>query len=480
MLGTSSLATAGLYLATSDLGTGYQYERTLMLFPIFVSITMIGFAIAAAGERTLIMLVGIYNVLFLLIPALLQLAIGTFPFFGAGYSPETVGAATGMIAVFTVAFFALYCFRGLGPTLPVVEMPQGSQTMMSPRATSLICLSLLAIAFFVFLSLGPELFLQRRGEAFSTLDFNPIFVVYQNLGRFAAFFAFTLSSLLLLEARQSKGLCWALWIFSLAVLLLVDNPLNLPRYVLFGFLIALICVFFDTQRTAFKCALLFMFLIGVTTIFPLISNVSRGSPGSALLQNSLQYYSTSGDFDGFQSIMNIYLMVQTEGLSLGTHLLSDLFFFVPRSIWPGKALGTGGEAAMFMGYPFINISGPLPAELFADFGWAGVAVGGGLTGYACAAMDAGRRLDTAGGSRLGRLVYAMMAGFVMIVMRGSLLGIIGPVLLGIAMASLLRRACRPMHSRKQRSLSGLRPRRRIGSQADVSIQGSSSPRLRPF
>jgi hypothetical protein len=223
-----------------------------------------------------------------------------------------------------------------------------------------------------------------------------------------------------------------------------------------------------------------MFLIGVTTIFPLISNVSRGSPGSALLQNSLQYYSTSGDFDGFQSIMNIYLMVQTEGLSLGTHLLSDLFFFVPRSIWPGKAMGTGGEAAMFMGYPFINISGPLPAELFADFGWVGVAVGGGLAGYACAAMDAGRRLDAIGGSRLGRLVYAMMAGFVMIVMRGSLLGIIGPVLLGISMASLLRRACRSMHSRKQRSLAGLRHQRRTGGQADVSIQGSSPTSLRSF
>jgi hypothetical protein len=419
-----------------------------MLFPTFVSIAMIGFAILAPGERTLILLVGIYNVMFLLVPAALQLAIGNFPFFGAGYASATVNAASGIVSIFSVSFFALYCIRGLSPSSPAAPVRHVPRAPLSPHATAIVCLSLLGIAGFVFVSLGPDLFLQRRGDAFSSLDFNPIFVIYLNFGRFSAFFAFAVSSILVLETQSSKGPPRALWICSVVVLLMVDNPINLPRYVLFGFLIALICVFGETRRTFFKLTLLAMFLFGVTTIFPMISNISRGHPGTAFLQSSLQYYSTSGDFDGFQSIMNIYLMVQTEGLSLGTHLLSDLCFFVPRAIWSGKAIGTGGEAAMFMGYPFINISGPLPAELFADFGWGGVAVGGGLAGYLCAAMDTKRHSDALGGSsRLVRLSYAMTAGFVMIVMRGSLLGVIGPVLLGVSMASILRWVCQPVQAR---------------------------------
>ncbi|HEY5225159.1 MAG TPA: hypothetical protein VIJ06_00060, partial [Methylovirgula sp.] len=75
----------------------------------------------------------------------------------------------------------------------------------------------------------------------------------------------------------------------------------------------------------------------------------------------------------------------------------------------------------------------------------GVAVGGGLVGYLCAVMDTKRHGNVHGGSsRLVRLVYAIATGFVVIVMRGSLLGVIGPVLLGVFMAAILRRACQPI------------------------------------
>ncbi len=108
-------------------------------------------------------------------------------------------------------------------------------------------------------------------------------------------------------------------------------------------------------------------ILGVAqvTIFPAVDALGRGD--GIVSFSPLEYLSTHGDFDGYQSTINIVAWIDNQGPMLGRQLLSAVLFFVPRSFWSWKSPGTGIEAADFVGYPYINISAPMPGELYADF-----------------------------------------------------------------------------------------------------------------
>jgi len=111
------------------------------------------------------------------------------------------------------------------------------------------------------------------------------------------------------------------------------------------------------------------------------------------------------------------------------NLLSALLFFFPRDFWAGKSRGTGGEAAAFNGYDFVNISAPLPSEFFVDFGLIGVVIGAALFGALLAKVDSQIRVYRASPDKLQLFGPATIVGYLFIILRGSLVGIMGPVML---------------------------------------------------
>ena len=74
-----------------------------------------------------------------------------------------------------------------------------------------------------------------------------------------------------------------------------------------------------------------------------------------------------------------------------------------------------------LGYRFTNLSTPFPAEMYLDFSFVGVILGGLLVGYlyrrldylCAAAVDYGR-------PNLHLLMVGLIAGFTIFLMRGSL------------------------------------------------------------
>jgi hypothetical protein len=52
-----------------------------------------------------------------------------------------------------------------------------------------------------------------------------------------------------------------------------------------------------------------------------------------------------------------------------------LLFWVPRALWEGKPVGTSFDFADYAGYQAHNISFPLPAEWYVDYGVLGVIFG---------------------------------------------------------------------------------------------------------
>lgn len=93
----------------------------------------------------------------------------------------------------------------------------------------------------------------------------------------------------------------------------------------------------------------------------------RSLDATAKSQNPLESM-LSGDFDSFSQITNTVEYVNEHGITSGNQLLGVLFFWVPRSIWPDKAIDTGTVLGEFKAYFFKNLSAPLWAESISTAG----------------------------------------------------------------------------------------------------------------
>ena len=104
--------------------------------------------------------------------------------------------------------------------------------------------------------------------------------------------------------------------------------------------------------------------------------------GNWLVQNL-----RNGDFDSLQQVMNIVKYVHFEGYTYGYQVLGLFTFWIPREIWLGKPLASGVIAASFLGYSFTNVSSPLWAEGYIDFGIFGTLLFLAIWGYVCNKLD---------------------------------------------------------------------------------------------
>src|SRR5690606_11114873 len=98
----------------------------------------------------------------------------------------------------------------------------------------------------------------------------------------------------------------------------------------------------------------FLMVLGVFFLKPFIEQFRkfRGDDSIRILPNSWNFIK-SGEFDSFQNFMTALHM---NTVTYGEQLLAVVFFFVPRSIWPDKPIGSGAQIAKDANLSWSNIS----------------------------------------------------------------------------------------------------------------------------
>ena len=280
-------------------------------------------------------------------------------------------------------------------------------------------------------SLGVDFFLSSRTSKLGQVESLAEFGLFLALPKALALGSLLFSIALLVQRRrQGKragvGLILII-ICALGLNAIINFPLSVARFWVFGFLIGLVWIVTPLRSVSFRC----LFVIGMTilqfTIFPWYSQITRGKGQVELNIESLRQYMHHGDFDGFQSIVDITLYIQESGFELGRNIVSVILFFVPRDYWD-KAQPLGAAAAEFKGYEYTNLSAPIYGEFYADFGLFSLVIGMSIVGFWMSIYDGYYdRMVRSKRFGVGVLFTAVLAGFLIILLRGSLLGVVSSI-----------------------------------------------------
>ena len=229
--------------------------------------------------------------------------------------------------------------------------------------------------------------------------------------------------LYVIEAKREKKLGWKC-VLALACLGIACFPTGLPRNMMASFYAGLLIVMFDgTEKGRWFS---WVILAGLVLVFPAVEIFRRMATlenGNilAVMAEGMQSCYLQGHYDAHQMIITIRRYVQEFGLSWGGQLLGALLFFVPRAIWPGKPEGTGHTAIVALEQnQFSNVSAPLIAEGYVNFGLVGVILLALAVGVLVRKLD-GSYWNGDKSVRLVRVIYPFSMFMFFFLLRGDMM-----------------------------------------------------------
>lgn len=300
-----------------------------------------------------------------------------------------------------------------------LRMPESS---CPPSINTGALLALSSLSLFLLIRLAGFESLFSRSDYSLGLDQTSSLIADKVL-RGIPLFAFVL----ILKASQKKK-CTFTVLASFLVLVIAAFPTGLARYntaAIYGGIMLLLFPAMSKKKGVFAVLFLFAFLIvfpamnafryanfSIETLFQSLID-SFGNIGSGFL---------TGDYDSYSMFVRAIEYVEAFGSTTGWQLITAILFFIPRSIWPSKGLGSGWTIAAAQGQDFKNVSCPLPGEGMINFGVIGVVAFAIVFGIIC------RKIDEAYWSKSSpwdwpawRLFYPFMCFFFFFMLRGDLL-----------------------------------------------------------
>jgi hypothetical protein len=233
-----------------------------------------------------------------------------------------------------------------------------------------------------------------------------------------------LTCLIRREPAHRKPATAAGWTVLLLANAVVNNPISNPRYWFLTVFIGAMWAFPGLGARRYRTALITGSVLALL-VFPYADYFRTDSAQRRplTLASPAQTLATK-DYDQMTMTADTIWWVRDNGYTKGRQALGSVFFWVPRSFWPGKPSDTGVLVGRALGGPNDNLSSPIWAELWVDFGILGVLAGLGLAGRLSARLDDAFLAALDGGRTevlAADIGFPLLAGYEFIVLRGPLL-----------------------------------------------------------
>lgn len=231
-----------------------------------------------------------------------------------------------------------------------------------------------------------------------------------------------------IHCRANKRTGWIL-IMNVVCLLLSYFPTSTARYTAAALYLGLLLVYSKRLKTGRGFILLFLGAFMV--ILPFLNAFRHDSFSEVAIGAALQRTIRSipetwleGDYDAYTMFTLIVDYVGRNSPTWGRQLLGVLLFWIPRTMWPNKPIGSGAFVSGSLGFNFTNLSAPLPAEGMINFGVVGVFLFALVFGWLMGCLDNAywETLDK-DGKRVRRydIIYPFVCIMFFFMSRGDLL-----------------------------------------------------------
>lgn len=415
----SCIAPIIVIYSTPEINDAHAFQGPMIIAA--VAGLMFAGVVGSATRRLFEMVIWLFVYVFFGIAPMIQMRLGadtdTTPF----VNHELDWYSTGIVLAGCFAFALGVRCKGGKPRTPSLGSAKAG---VNARRANLLTLACLALFIYYASRLGfNSLFLSRTGLDLARVAAWPDKTINSlvNGGTSMGLLVSTIAQMYVRRQRKDAGLPrpWLLPFVSFMALFLCVNPVNSARYVSGTVILAMLGAF-GAYSTVKKFRIVSLSaILGMVYLFPIADMFRRSLDPSAKSQNPLESM-LSGDFDSFSQITNTVDYVNENGITWGNQLLGVLFFWVPRSVWPDKAIDTGVLLGEWKGYFFKNLSAPFWAELYINGGWILLLLGMLVLGMAVGRLDRGSEALLASTS-YPSLVACIVPFYLLIVLRGSLL-----------------------------------------------------------
>lgn len=366
-----------------------------------------------------------FVLLFLGIVPFIKYMFNIFPLVSINNSPEDLLCKTNYIIILWCIVFSLTYMYNNTNRYGIVLFRKREVTRNVIYSISGV---LMLLAGYVFLQRPLALFV-RGGGINAVFSSNILKLIFQYFSRPSAFF---LLVVVLFEGlKRAKGNSFYNFKYYLVCLifLLYNSPVATARFYAFAIWLSVVSIIFlSKSKNGFK-------LLGILSggIFgaELVSGF-RGGVESALNSEigfGVDYW-TSMTFDAYEMLASAVSYTISNDYLYGRNIAGALAFFVPRSYWSSKPIGSGAflmEDFYKFNNPygdFTNVSCPLIAEAFLSFGYLGVVLVAFIAAFTIKFLDdlyrKGLKVASVGISTY-RAYYFVAGGIFFFMMRGDLL-----------------------------------------------------------
>ena len=370
--------------------------------------------------------------IFFFISPLVRLQYNLFPLVAISPNMLSVISTTNNIIITWCLIFGASSefFRRSGSGISVEAVAVTKQLAIGKPTLLLSAASLLLITIAVATS--PLGLFVRSGGLYAAGGNQIIALVFENFVRPLFFFSW----LILLKISRTQTVKSREYTFFLYILgataILLNFPTATARFYAFALYLSLVMTVFlyDRMSRSYIMIPVMGAAVAGSEIFNLFRSIPTAQQMAGLNVNS-EFWGGI-DFDAYEMLACAVLYVDKLGVSYGYNIAGGLLFFVPRSIWPSKPIGSGSMIMLdYFGRlnpygAFTNVSCPLVAEGYLAGGIIGVVLVAILLGSATSLID-GWGIRTVERFAVAPLTttllpgYFVAAGLIFFIMRGDFL-----------------------------------------------------------
>lgn len=219
------------------------------------------------------------------------------------------------------------------------------------------------------------------------------------------------------------------FIFLTSLVVFLTFPLGLERsqVAIFYIPLLIICTKFWEKPFIMQSTL----IAAIFIVFPFLDKFRRFN-GFENFNFKIDYiFLKTGHFDGYQNFVRV---LELDLITSGRQFLGAILFFVPRSLWETKPIGSGSFLSEILRLEYWNIAMPLIGEGYINFGIVGSILFMFLFGILLGNLDrVAWKLKTSNDSHIFLFYYYFLFGWVFYILRGDLINAL-PVLVGFTLA----------------------------------------------